>query len=280
MMSNKPKLYPLVSVLMPNHNCAAFLPEAIESILNQTHPNIEFIIVDDASTDESWQIIQRYQNRDNRIKAYRNTSNLGVSATRNTLFDLAHKESVYFAIMDSDDVAEKNRIETQLHFLEQKENSNVGVVGTGMFIIDEKSKKVGVREYSSTISQKSILIKSPVAHPSAMIRREVIETVGKYNTKLTVAEDFDLWCKVFTHFSIANLPQKLISYRIRNKQTKSGQLKATLLSTLRIQQMYFKAYWSLKLVLIMCSECVLLLLPKKTILFLFKRITYKKIKTT
>ena len=80
---------PKVSVLMPNYNCQAYLPEAIESILNQSFTDFEFIIIDDGSTDRSWEIIQDYANKDKRIVAIKNEKNIGISAGRNKLLEHA-----------------------------------------------------------------------------------------------------------------------------------------------------------------------------------------------
>ena len=144
--------FPLISVLMPTYNSEKYLKEAIESILNQTYQNFEFVIADDCSTDDSWKIIQTYQERDARIKSFRNDKNLQQAETRNKLYEFADNKSKYFAIMDNDDISIKNRLEEQVKFLEKKENENVGIVGSGLFIIDENSKEVGKRDYPEKIT--------------------------------------------------------------------------------------------------------------------------------
>ena len=273
MTNNSP---PLVSVLMPTYNGEKYLKEAIESILNQTYKNFEFLIADDCSTDDSWKIIQTYQERDMRIKSFRNDKNLQQAETRNKLYDFTNKSSKYFAIMDHDDISLKNRLEEQIKFLEKKENKHVGVVGSNLLMIDENSKKIGEREYSEKITTKTILTKSPIAHPSAMIRREVIEKLGNMIVKFDVAADFDLCCRVFEFYEIKNIQKKLLKYRISKTQQKYTRLKTTLYLTLKIQWIYFKKYWSFKLISVMLFETLLLILPKKTTIHLFKLITFKK----
>jgi len=132
------KKNPYVTIFTPNYNCARFISETIESILNQTYENFEYIIIDDCSTDRSWQIIQNYANKDKRIKIYRNKKNLGIVRNRNKGFKKRSPQSKYFVIIDSDDVSLKNRIELQVRFLE--DNPYYGLVGSNVIIIDENSK--------------------------------------------------------------------------------------------------------------------------------------------
>ncbi len=120
-MKNKNKNQnPLVSVIMPVYNAGNFLMEAIESILNQTYQNFEFIIVDDASTDNSWKIIQKYAKKyPKKIKAFqlKKTLNRGGDACAN--FALKKAKGKYIARMDADDIAHPKRLEKEVDFLEK-----------------------------------------------------------------------------------------------------------------------------------------------------------------
>ena len=185
---------------MPNYNCEKYIEEAIKSILNQSYKNFEFIILDDSSTDNSWKIIKKYSKLDKKIKSFRNKKNLGITKTRNKLFDLMNKKSKYFAIMDSDDISYRDRLKIQIEFLNKFENKEVGIVGSNIKIIDENSKQIGFRKYKEKITKKDILIKSPVAQPSCMGRCEVLKKVGRYDEKYKVSEDYDLWFRVFEKF--------------------------------------------------------------------------------
>lgn len=267
---------PLISVLMPTYNCEKYIEEAIESILNQTYENFEFIIADDCSTDNSWEIIQTYKKKDARIKSFKNDKNLQQAETRNKLYDFTDKKSKYFAIMDNDDISINTRLEEQVKFLEKYENQNVGVVGSKLLMIDENSKEIGKRDYPEKITDKTILLKSPIAHPSAMIRREVIEKVGKYDKKFDVAADFELCCRLFEFYEIRNIQKALLMYRISKTQQKYTRLKITLQLTLKIQWNYFKKYSTFKLIAVMLFESFLLIMPKNVTLFLFKLIVLKK----
>ena len=106
---------PKVSVIMPVYNTEKYLPEAISSILNQDFLDFEFIILDDFSTDNSWEIIQEFAKKDERIRVFKNTENKWISFCRNRLVELANTE--FLCNQDSDDISEKNRISLLFDFL-------------------------------------------------------------------------------------------------------------------------------------------------------------------
>ena len=165
------KNQPLVSVVMPVYNGERFLKDAIESILNQTYKNFEFIIVDDGSTDDSLKIIKEYQKKDKRIRLIENKKNLGQAKSLNKGLSLA--KGKYYAKMDSDDIACKKRIEKEVDFLER--NNDYVIVGSNLEIIDENNNTIGYRFYPQKNKEirKLIIIKSPFAHPSVMIKWQI-----------------------------------------------------------------------------------------------------------
>lgn len=126
---------PKISVIMPVYNTKKYLSEAIESILSQTFTDFEFIIIDDCSTDWSYEILQEYEKKDNRIKLFRNEENMWVVKTRNKLLKNISQNSKYIAILDADDISEKNRLELCFDFLEK--NPDFWVVSWNNFIINE-----------------------------------------------------------------------------------------------------------------------------------------------
>lgn len=268
---------PLVSVLMPNYNGENFMSEAIESILNQTYLNFEFIILDDCSTDNSWKIISKYVKKDKRIKAFQNEKNLKIVKTRNKLFELSSKESKYFAIFDSDDISLPNRLEREVNFLEK--NLEYGVVGSSLLIIDENSKVIGKRKYKKTLSKSESIIKSPFAQPSVLIRKSTLQKIGEmYSTdgKFDRARDFDLWVKLGRISKLGNIQKPLLKYRVSSTQGKSTHLKETIQSTLQVQKKWIlkKSHFSFKGLIYILLEYVLLLLPEKFVLWLFKKLVY------
>ncbi|MFW6025205.1 MAG: glycosyltransferase family 2 protein [Candidatus Woesearchaeota archaeon] len=267
---------PLVSVIMPAYNASDFIEEAIDSILKQTYTNFEFIIIDDSSTDNTWEIINSYN--DKRIKAYQNKENSGVVKTRNRGFDIAKGE--YYAIFDSDDISMPNRLEEQVRFLE--EHDDYGAVGSHIYIINEESNIIAKRKYITEYSKikKNILWESPFAQPSVMIRKEVIDVVGYYKREgYDRARDYDLWIRIYDKYKIVNLDSFLLEYRVFSRQGKSTHLKETLKSTLQVKRKWlFKSnYINTLSILRYLAENILLLLPNKLILVVFKKMEYDEL---
>ena len=265
-----------ISVIMPVYNTGQYLKEAIESILNQSFKNFEFIIIDDFSTDWSYKICKKYAEKDNRIKLFRNEKNMWISFTRNKLINLSSTN--YIASQDSDDISENNRLELSFNFLEN--NKEYWVVSWNNIIINEESKIIWYRKYSNNI-KKIILKKSPISQPSSIFRKDIFLEVWWYDSNLNYWEDYDLWCKMYAkNYKIKNLENNLVRLRIRKGQTKSSNLKQTIRNTIFIQKRAVKEYWiksnfSDKIYLFL--ESLLLLFPRGLVIFLFKKIEYKKI---
>lgn len=270
---------PLVSVVMPVYNSEKYLAEAIESILKQTYTNFEFIIIDDCSTDKSWKIISDFAKKDKRIRAFRNEKNLKIVKTRNKGFELCSDKSKYYAIFDSDDISLPKRLELEVKFLEEHED--YAVVGGHIFIINESGNITGKRKYLTKLKKikKDILIKSPFAQPTVMIRKSALDVVGYYKSKgYDRARDYDLWVRLFNKFKIINLDKFLIKYRISSTQGKKTHLKETIKSTMQVQKkwLFKKKFFNISVLLNFVAECVLLLLPNKFVLWLFNKLRYKK----
>lgn len=230
-----------VSVIMSVYNDEKYLSEAIESILNQTYTNFEFLIYDDGSTDNSAKIIGKYKNIDNRIKYVTNKQNHGSAYAKNELIKIAKGE--YIAVMDSDDIALPTRLEKQIDFLTN--NPQYSVVGTNAKYIDEKSIVYDEFKMIENPNDKnSIAFKIPVIHPSVMFTKKAIMQVEGYNTsELTRRiEDYDLMCKFYENgFSFYNIQEFLLYYRESYDTIKKRKYKY------RIQEFKVKNYWSKRL---------------------------------
>ncbi len=202
---------PLISVVMPVYNSEKYIGEAIESVLQQSFRNFEFIIVDDASTDTGTKIIKKYAHKDKRIKILYNKKNLGIAETRNK--GILKAKGKYIATQDSDDISTPNRFETQFKYLEK--NPKVGVVGSYIKIFSKDKKSTSIRKYPEKDKdlRKIIFFVCPIAQPTSMIRREVFEKVGLYDKKYPPAEDLDLWFRIGTEYELANIPKVLLRYR-------------------------------------------------------------------
>jgi len=259
----------LISVIMPVYNTKQWVWESIESILNQTYKDFEYIIVDDCSTDWSYEICEEYAKKDKRIRLYRNEKNWWVAFTKNRLISLATTN--YLASQDSDDVSFPNRLELEYKFLE--ENKDYAVVAWNNAIIDEKGKEIWHRKYSDDI-RRVILKKSPVSHPTTMMRKDMFDKVWWYS-KVKYVEDYDLWIKLYNEgYKIKNLDEDLLEYRIR-KWAQKWHVKETIKWTITCQK---NAYEKIKpsfsdRVYHICLR-LLTVLPNRWITALFKLITY------
>ena len=203
---------PLVTVLMPVYNGARYLGEAIESILNQTYTNFEFLIIDDASTDDSVEIIKSY--RDSRLRFVENSENLGQAETMNRGLRLALSQ--YIARMDQDDISLSLRLEKQVGFMEN--NPQVGVCGTWMKYIGYGNSVLELATKDDLIKIK-LLTTQNLAHPTVMIRNSVLNEYNlRYNGEYSPAEDYDLWVRMSDYCSFANLPEPLVKYRLHENQ--------------------------------------------------------------
>lgn len=204
---------PKVSVLMPAYNAEKYIWEAIQSILDhQTYSDFEFIIIDDCSTDNTWDIIQNYADKDDRILAIKNEKNLKICKTLNKGIMIAQGE--YIARMDADDISMSDRFEKQVKFLD--EHDDIGIVGGTMDIMDEQGKVYSKRQYNLTDKEirKHIFRYSPFCHPAVMIRKTTLEKAGYYNEYGIYSEDYDLYFRIWMYSKFANLSDTIIKYRI------------------------------------------------------------------
>jgi glycosyltransferase involved in cell wall biosynthesis len=218
MDSNLISTSPRVTVLMPVYNAEKYLHEAIQSILNQTWKDFEFLIINDGSTDSSEQIILSYS--DNRIRYYTNPGNLGIIETLNKGIQLSNGE--YIARMDADDISLETRLEKQIHFLDN--NPAVAVVATKLIEIDEHGEELGYWQddiKAVTFQEiKSLLPKiNCIGHPSILARKSTIEKFG-YTRQFTNSEDWCLWLELLAESKIiAKLDHVLLKYRIHHTST-------------------------------------------------------------
>ena len=204
---------PKISVLMPAYNAEKYISEAIESILNQTFSDFELVIIDDCSTDKTWEIIQGYTNKDKRIVTVKNEENLKISHTLNKGFDLA--KGKYIARMDADDWSYPDRLQKQFDFMEN--NPEIGVSGGTMEVCDEELIKKGYRKYnlSDTEIRKKLFRYSPFCHPLVIFKKEILlKNNFYYGPVLANAEDYDLYFKIGSVSKFGNLSDVLIKYRV------------------------------------------------------------------
>lgn len=204
-MQNTPK----VSVIMATFNGEKHVCECIDSILSQTLEDFEFIIVDDASTDNTKNLLRAYASKDSRIRIITNTKNKERAASRNR--GIAEARSSFIAVVDDDDVSFPHRLQIQYDFMQK--NRDIGVCGAHIQIYETGQH---VLYYTKNdILRAYLLFNCCVAHPVVMYRRDVVLRVGGYNESMSQAEDYELWAKLLLEGSIrfANVPEILLRYR-------------------------------------------------------------------
>lgn len=237
-MQLKTEALPLVSVITPVYNGEAFLADSIQSILDQTYPNFELIIINDASTDSSLQIIRSFAEKDPRILVVENQKNLNVSISSNIGLDLARGE--YVARMDQDDISLPCRLEKQVNFLQS--NPQIGLVSGKALTIDSTGKEIP-NNYSNIIEPGFIKwllnFTCPINHPASMGRKELILKAGKYDPLINCAEDYDLWQRLSRITLLSNLRDILIKKRVHSKSIGSNQSKKMMNDHMLVQQRAF-----------------------------------------
>lgn len=200
-------------------NGELYLKEAIDSVLNQTMSDFEFIIIDDHSNDESLMIINSY--KDSRIHLLQNEQNMGLAASLNCGIKIA--KAPLIARMDADDVMIPNRLEIQVNYLEK--NTNIGVCGSFAIQIDGDSKVTGmVKTPTGLHLQFAKWIPSPVIHPTVLMRAELLRN-NLYNESLKSAQDYDLWLRLIVQgVQFYNCKTPLLKYRVHAKSITQSKL--------------------------------------------------------
>ena len=207
------ELRPLIGVVMACYNDELYIGEAIESILKQTYENWELVIVDDASTDSSVDVIAKYLNE--KVKLIINENNSGLAFSLNRGIE-AVKSAKFIARMDSDDIAYSTRFEEQVNYL--LEHNEVSVVGSNIELFNEtgvfyKSKD---GEFSDQLMAQ-IPFGSPLSHSTWMINLEKFSGEFKYNELFRSSQDYELMYRLFCDgYKIACIKKPLLKYRVRN----------------------------------------------------------------
>jgi len=205
---------PMISVVMPVYNGKKYLNEAIDSILNQSYTDFEFIILNDGSTDQTEDIILSYD--DPRIVYVKNEENLQIVKTLNKGIALA--KGKYIARMDADDISFPDRFEKQITFLNK--NPHIDILGT-WFETFGKKKYIQKLPTDHEQIKSALLLYTPLAHPTVFIKSEVIKKYH-YPENYPKSEDCALWIQLINRVYFSNIPEVLLLYRLHNNQTSSS----------------------------------------------------------
>jgi glycosyltransferase involved in cell wall biosynthesis len=227
----------MVTVLMSVYNGEKFLEEAIESILNQTFSDFEFLIINDGSTDNSVKIIESFE--DSRIRLINNEKNLKLIASLNKGVSLA--KGKYIARMDCDDISMPDRLEKEVKYLES--NQEYGLVGTWYTVIDGE----GVEKYNRSYPSNNELIKlflslnCPLAHGSIMGKTELFKQNAYGSKEHYAVEDYELWVRMAKTTKIHNIPEYLFKYRIYGESFSDSKTQLMYDQTLEMsKKLYIK----------------------------------------
>lgn len=227
-MQNNPK----ISVLLPVYNCELYIKEAIDSILNQTFSDFELLIIDDASTDKTVEIIKSFS--DSRIILTQKSRNSGLIDSLN--FGISVAKGEYIARMDGDDISLPERFYKQVDFLET--NPNIIMCGTAY-----KTFGVIEKEIRHPLSHEKIAVQlclnSAFGHPTVMGKKSIFEKYN-YNKDFEKVEDYELWSRLIFEGQVANIDEVLLFYRVHENQVSTLFNNVQRIKNVEIQLFLFK----------------------------------------
>lgn len=201
---------------MPVYNCELYIKEAVESILNQTFIDFELLLIDDASTDKTIEIIKRFS--DSRIQLIQKPKNSGYTDSLNYGLSIANGE--YIARMDGDDICLPTRFEKQVAYLDKHPD----VVLCGANYTNIGSDIVNVLPENNDEIQIQFIRNNSIAHPVVMLRKSVLrENEIIYDVTKEPAEDFDMWVRMLNFGKLHNIQEVLLNYRVHQKQVSNLQ---------------------------------------------------------
>lgn len=202
---------PLVSVIISTYNDGQYIMEAIDSILCQSYKNLEVVIIDDASTDNTAQILEEIV--DDRVHVFHNPQNLKLAHNLNVA--ISKSNGKYIARMDADDIAVKDRIAKQVEFMEA--NPEVDVCGSYAQTFGFSNTLLTYPVSQEEIKAK-LLFENAMCHPAVMFRKESIDF--EYDESFSAGQDYELWSRIIWNKQIRNIPECLLKYRLHKGQTK------------------------------------------------------------
>lgn len=260
---------------MPVYNAGDYLVEAIRSIISQTYENFELIIVNDASTDNSLEIIKRYKKLyPQKIKLVNLKRNLNKGGDACANLGFAKAKGQYIARMDADDIAHPEKIKKQVEYLNK--NPEVLMVGSHAAVINKKGEVIGEKRVPLTHDKiyKDYFITHPMIHPSIMINRSKLPKRDKlYTIKYNANNDYLTFFKLLKQGRFANIDEQLISYRMHGKNDSLTHVKSRFVNSLKIRWLAFSKYGyepSLTALLALTLQIfIIFLLPEKLSVFIY-----------
>ena len=240
MITSNSIVAPLVSIIIPTYNTKQYICEAIDSALAQTYKNIEIIVVDDGSTDNTKDILEEYIHKNQIIYHYQ--KNMGLSSARNTGILLSKGD--YILCLDADDKIEPEYLQETAPILRDK--ADIGIVYTWVKTFESENDIWKLSEFDLfSLLQKNRLV------ATALFRKEIWQKIGGYDEKMKIGlEDWDFWIRAYlAGYKFANIPKALFLYRKKQvsmvTKLQANYFKAAKYIRLKYKEVYFKSLWSL-----------------------------------
>lgn len=263
---------PKISVIMGVYNCDKYLDESIKSIINQTYNNWEFIICDDGSIDNTYNIISEYKKiYKDKFIILKNKKNMGLNYTLNKCIEYATGE--YIARQDGDDISLSNRFEREIEFL--IDNDKYSLVSSNMIFFDENGDWGKSHNYGE-VKKENFIKGSPICHAPCMIKKDVLKSVGGYTDekKLLRVEDYHLWFKLYiAGYNCYNLDECLYkmrddhdAYKRRTIKNRINETRLKLWGFRKIKIPFTKYIWAFK-------PIIAIIIPQK----IYKKIHQKNL---
>lgn len=251
---------PMISVVMPVYNAEKYVAEAVESILQQTYSDFEFIIIDDCSTDSSYKILQEYAAKDQRIKLFRNEQNYKQAYTKNRAIEIA--QGKYIAFMDADDISLPERFAKQVEFMES--HPEIGVCGS---LFEPFTNDMNCQLGNMNLPAEHDIIKiylcmfyNVIAHPTTIIRKQVFSDRSNFYNNIFsgLAEDYELWSRLaYNGAKFHNIQEPLLLYRFSKNQTTKIYAQKIEESIKQIKEANFRCFFGKY-----CTENEILMITK------------------
>jgi glycosyltransferase involved in cell wall biosynthesis len=265
---------PLVSVIIPVYNGERYIAEAVNSILNQTYRNLELIVLDNGSTDQTAHILNALAEKDYRLTVLFHPTPLGHAGEAASNLASRQAKGKYIAKLDADDVAFPERISKQVAFLEA--NPDIFLVGSYLEVINSEGQKIGVRKYPLTHKKiyREFYLRFPVANPAIMYRSGIVKAdFYILREKLFTDDYFSLFVYAHRGLQLANISECLTRYRIHSTNTVFTNIREKWKVNWRVKKSFVKEYnYKPPLyhqIVVIFQDIAIRFLPKPLLMFLF-----------
>lgn len=235
------KKQPLISIIMPVFNTGVFLPEAIESMLHQTYPSLEMILIDDASTDNTPKIMKEYQKKfPEVITTIFLKNHVGDSGASNIAYRFSKGD--FIARMDADDISHPKRLEKQIDYLIH--HPKIGVVGSQGYIINKENQIIGEKKFSLTHSEiyQDFALLNAMMHPSCLFRKSIFPPQKMYENVFDIGDDYLTFFTLLGRTQFANVPDFLHYYRLHEENSSLKNPKKQFFLSLKIRKKAWQQY--------------------------------------